>query len=242
MGLTRGESKVYLALVKLGNTSTGDLIKYSGVSRSKVYDVLEKLKQKGLVSEVIKDKIRHFEASKPTRITEFLIEKRIEIENKIEESRKIAKEIINGQGKNSEKQESRVYIGLDGWKTVYNEILEELEYNDEYLAFGIGKKEISTEEVNLFIKKFHLKREEKKVPARIIMGLETKEEMMQFPDSRFYKSKFTDIKFPTNIAIYKDIVLTLVYSDKPIAFLIKSNQVADKYRRYFEYVWKISKK
>ena len=48
IGLTKGEIKVYLTLLKIGNTTSGRIINESGVSRSKVYDVLERLKQKGL--------------------------------------------------------------------------------------------------------------------------------------------------------------------------------------------------
>ena len=37
-------------------------------------------------------------------------------------------------------------------------------------------------------------------------------------------------------------VVTLVWGDNPVAFLIHSKQVADKYRLYFEECWKSSKK
>ena len=60
IGLTRGESEVYITLLKTGNTSSGRLIKDSGVSRSKVYEVLERLKQKGLVTEMIKQNVKYF--------------------------------------------------------------------------------------------------------------------------------------------------------------------------------------
>ena len=57
IGLTKGEADVYLTLLKLGNTTSGKIIKESKVSRSKVYDVLERLKQKGLVTEIIKKNV-----------------------------------------------------------------------------------------------------------------------------------------------------------------------------------------
>jgi HTH-type transcriptional regulator, sugar sensing transcriptional regulator len=69
IGLTKGEAKVYLTLMKTGSTTTGALITSSGVSRSKVYDVLERLKQKGLVTEVIKQNTRYFEGTNPKRIS-----------------------------------------------------------------------------------------------------------------------------------------------------------------------------
>ena len=42
-GLTEGESKVYLALLELGTTKTGPLIKKARVSSSKVYKILDRV-------------------------------------------------------------------------------------------------------------------------------------------------------------------------------------------------------
>ena len=43
LGLTKGEIKVYLALNKLGESSIGPIGKESKVSKSKMYDILDKL-------------------------------------------------------------------------------------------------------------------------------------------------------------------------------------------------------
>ena len=72
------------------------------------------------------------------------------------------------------------------------------------------------------------------------MHPETKKDMKEFSKLKYYRYKFTKTKFPTNIAIWKDKVLTLVWSETPIAFVIKSKQVADKYKEYFEHLWKKS--
>ena len=58
IGLTDGEIKVYLALIKLGSSTSGPITDKSGVSRSKIYNILERLIQKGLVSYTIKEKTR----------------------------------------------------------------------------------------------------------------------------------------------------------------------------------------
>jgi len=47
IGLTRNEVKVYLSLLSIGFTTTGILIKKTGLHGSKVYDALERLSQKG---------------------------------------------------------------------------------------------------------------------------------------------------------------------------------------------------
>ena len=87
VGLTKSEIKLYITLLKIGNTTSGDLIKKSEVSRSKVYDVLEKLKKKGFVSEIIKENIRHFEATDPSKITDYLILRKNEIDDLVKKSK-----------------------------------------------------------------------------------------------------------------------------------------------------------
>lgn len=49
IGLTDAESKVYLTLIKYGNTSGYEASKLSGVPRSKIYNTLESLVRKGFI-------------------------------------------------------------------------------------------------------------------------------------------------------------------------------------------------
>ncbi len=242
IGFTKGESAVYLALLKTGNCTSGTLSKESGVSRSKVYEVIDRLKQRGLATEVTKENTKYFEATNPNKIMDFLEAKKKELEEDILESKKLVPQLKKLQNTHLDKQEAKVYVGISGWRTIYGEILEQLTNKDEYLAFGIGLDEITNKQVKRFIKTFHLNRAEKKIPARIIMQSATKSKMKEFSHLAYYNYKFTNIQFPTNIAIYGDNVLTLVWGEKPVAFLIKSKQVANKYRRYFNSLWKSIKK
>lgn len=169
IGLTKGESEVYLCLLKVGNTTTGKLIDKSGVSRSKVYEVLERLKQKGLVTEMIKENIRYFEATSPSNIVDYVKEKKRDLNKKVKDAENLIPGLINLQKTHLEKQEAKIYTGIEGWKTVYNEILDNLKPGDEYLAFGIGPKELKDKRIERFFRKFHLRRAEKKIKARLIM-------------------------------------------------------------------------
>jgi sugar-specific transcriptional regulator TrmB len=57
LGLTDGEARVYLSLLKIGLSKVGPIVRDSHVSYSKIYDVLERLGMKGLVSHVIIDDV-----------------------------------------------------------------------------------------------------------------------------------------------------------------------------------------
>ena len=57
IGLTDSEIKVYIALLELGSSSKGPIVDKSHVASSKIYELLEKLMQKGLVTQVLKSNV-----------------------------------------------------------------------------------------------------------------------------------------------------------------------------------------
>ncbi len=46
---------------------------------------------------------------------------------------------------------------------------------------------------------------------------------------------------PTGVIIFGNKVATIVWRETPTAFVIKSKQVADSYKKFFEDMWKIAK-
>src|SRR3989344_6954322 len=93
IGFTEGESRVYMALLELGTVTTGPIIKKSGISASKAYEILNRLTEKGFVSHIIKAKTKYFRAADPGRIIDYLDEKEKEIAGKKEEMKKIVPQL-----------------------------------------------------------------------------------------------------------------------------------------------------
>ena len=92
LGFTEGEIKVYLALFDLGESTVGPISKKSGVTHAKVYPILNKLIEKGLVSHVIKEGRQNFSATSPNSLLEF-VNKKIGF---FQEEKEKIKEIIPG--------------------------------------------------------------------------------------------------------------------------------------------------
>ena len=68
LGLNNTEVKVYFALLKLDKSTVGPIVKESMIPDSKIYYILETLKEKGLVSYIIKNKVKYFQASDPKNL------------------------------------------------------------------------------------------------------------------------------------------------------------------------------
>ena len=57
IGLTDSETKVYLALLELGDSTRGEIVNTAGIAGSKLYEIIDKLQDRGLVSVYIKNKV-----------------------------------------------------------------------------------------------------------------------------------------------------------------------------------------
>ena len=75
LGLTEAESKVYLALLELGSSQAGKITSKTGIHRRTVYDSIERLIEKGLVSFISQNNIKFFESVDPQQLLEILKEK-----------------------------------------------------------------------------------------------------------------------------------------------------------------------
>ena len=62
IGLLDNEVKLYLELLKLGETSTGPLIKKTGIASSRVYTSLNSLVNRGLVTFITKNNTKYYKA------------------------------------------------------------------------------------------------------------------------------------------------------------------------------------
>ena len=69
LGLTHNEAIVYLALLELGESASGDIIKKTNKHRSIVYESLDKLKKEGLITGTIKKGKKFFQITNPEIIT-----------------------------------------------------------------------------------------------------------------------------------------------------------------------------
>ncbi len=115
LGLTVNESKVYGVLVRFGKLGAGEVARESGVSYSKVYNVLDSLINKGL-ARVIPEKSKKFVPGSPGALME-LIEKKQERLERAKEKAKELKKFYDVKEKNPVVME----IGRKGFYKIVEE-------------------------------------------------------------------------------------------------------------------------
>ena len=125
IGLTEGETKVYLALLRLGPTKTGQLATKAGVSSSKVYKILDRLISKGLAGHIIKGKIKYFNAMKPKRILDYIEEREKLLLDKKELVKRILPELEMEQKMAEKLTEATIYGGFKAVTNLFRSIIDE---------------------------------------------------------------------------------------------------------------------
>lgn len=235
LGFTDREIKVYIALLELGTTTVGPIASKTKLQHSKVYETLDKLIEKGLVSYIVISKTKNFQASDPK-----------EILNLIEERKRRFKDVLEGlelkQKYAESKQIAIVHEGFKSFKALFNRIADELKTGDFYWTFAF-KNEYSTPAAALFLRKFHQILEEKKIDDRALGHNSVKEAIKKaFEGNKNIKIRFTKNETPLGLIITKNKIINLVWGERPTAIEITSEQIYEQYHNFFLELWNKSEK
>ncbi|HIH24015.1 TPA: hypothetical protein HA251_03210 [Candidatus Woesearchaeota archaeon] len=242
IGFTDGEEKVYIALLKIGSSTTGPIAKEAGVSRSKLYEILEKLSKKGVVSHFKKNNVSYFQAAHPKRIVEYLQEKEEELhrqKNDFEKKISFFEQFLNQTGVT---QEAEVFEGMDGIKNVREMALGRMRRGETMLYFGNPAS--GHEHVLGYWDDWNDRRIKKKITAKIIYNRDAKE----YGERRKHQ-RYTDVRYLPKtgnthawIEIYGSTVAIVMKHKTPMSIVINNALVAESFKTYFDVLWAVSLK
>lgn len=238
LGLTSGEARVYLALLNLKSSTVGPIVKESNVSNSKIYDVLERLIEKGLVSFTVKEKTKYFQALPPKRLEDFLKNKEKELEESKNLLTSIMPQLENLSDKNTE-ESVQIFKGKKGILTAYEILLDSIKEKEEVRYFFSNSKEDtkSLEEFYITYPQFKSKMENYYKTKKITWKGIGKEEGSVDPKWKFMKIKTTKLPIPGNFDITNNYVLIISWKETPTGILIRSEEIAKYLLDYFDVIW-----
>jgi sugar-specific transcriptional regulator TrmB len=245
IGLTDGEVRVYTALLDLGPSSTGPIVKDSGISSSKVYPILDRLIGMGLVSYITRGSRRVFQTTSPSKIIELLDKRKKEIEDQKKDIRDIIPNLVKRQKSLMHKHEATIYEGYRGVKTYYRGLLKELKKGDERLVFGARSGYPVAKGAQYFFQAYHRDWVKKGLRTKLIYNKDLKGSRST---EYFEQSPLTQVRYLSqvtlsSIAIQRDVVDMLIWTkDTQLVFVIKSKEVARTFREYFDVLWNMAKK
>ena len=240
IGLTQGELKIYNALLELGESTRTEIAKKSGISPSKVYDVANRLIEKGIISSVKKQGITHFNAANPERLKDYLQQKKEEISHEQNIVEKLLPSLLLKYNQTKEETQIEVFYGWEGMKTAFNDITRTLNKQDENYVLGASTGQ-NTKQADLFFTQYYKKVEKKGYKIKIIFNENLRENNKRtnyFTQSKKHETKFLHQNTFTELNLYKDTVLVTLLLQKPIIIKIQSKEATDSFKKYFNTLWK----
>ena len=231
LGFSPSDVKIYLHLLKNGANYANKLSSETRINRTNVYEALDRLVSKGLISFIARNKVKWFEAKSPESVFSLIDEKQEElasIRQDVEEGMTSLKKHIK-----SDKAllEAGVFIGKKGLRMLLEDVLKER----KHISF-IGSKLQFRELFGPYYELWHRKRIERKITQRTIFpnklkGMAAKRKYLEY---KFVDDRFTN---PTATIIYGSNCLFLQWSKEPLAIKIQNKEIAKSHLNYFNLLW-----
>lgn len=239
IGLTKGEAKIYAALLELGPSSVGPIKKRTKISHSNIYEILERLISKGIVTTIIKNGVKNFQAISPGNLSHYLDKK----EDELKKQRDILEQAlprIKALQETHPKQEAMLFIGKLGLRSAYEELYKDGKENDENLWMYVHNKKYA--EIS---DKFYLNTWSnlpKKIKSRGIADKSYRLSKFAKEFQKRYEMRFVNFPIFSHGEIYGDKFLLVSWEDPIITVIVHAKHVSEHFRNYFESVWKLGKK
>lgn len=240
LGFSDKEADVYLATTKLDQATASSLAKETGIIRTTVYDILEGLMQKGLISKVKKSGKTYYYSLSPDKLVDYLEREKREFSRKVdlqkEKVSKIIPKLISIQNLHSvNKPKVRFYEGEKGMREAYEDSLQ---------ADGIIRAYANVEEMHKglpnFFPEYYKRRAEANIHIRAILPQNevsfdrTAKDGVEMRTTKFLPEK--NMTFTPEINVYNNKVLIASWKES-MAIVIESKELADFHKLVYDLLW-----
>ena len=239
IGLSEKEQKVYLELLKIGTGKAGVLAKKTELNRTSVYDVLESLGRKGIISSYRKGAQTYFSASDPKRLLDHLEQEKAEQAARLDKGKKRLEELlpqfVSLQDIAPNRPKVRFYEGEKGMQEAYEDTLTSREPIMAYANVATMHEALPD-----FFPQYYKRRAAKKIFIRAICprNASTEErhahDQEEMREMRFLPTE--QMTFSPEVNIYNNKMLIASWKEK-MAIIVESKELADLQRLTFELVW-----
>jgi sugar-specific transcriptional regulator TrmB len=237
-GLSTREVQVYTALRTQGELMASEIAKKTDLIRTNVYDVLSTLIKKGIVGFSIRNGKKYFRAADPHKLLDF-------VENQKRDLEEIKEKLVDVLPRlkpvdyNTQRPQIEVYEGKEGLKTILEmSVRESLKTKKEILGISVQQEKCRDLAQHYHVR-WYKDRGKFKIKSRYLMSAE--EQIIPVKYTRF-KVLPEEAKNPNEIFIFGNITTQFFFvGDLFTAIVIDNEEITQKYREYFDFLWKLVK-
>ncbi|MFT4326916.1 MAG: TrmB family transcriptional regulator [Candidatus Woesearchaeota archaeon] len=229
LGLSKNETILFVTLIKIGESKSGEIISETKLQSSAVYNALHSLIKKGLISYVKKNKINYYKAANPENLIDYIEAKKREISQIIPQ--------LSQKEKNTAEENVEFFETHRGIKLLILQLFNDTKKGDIYRSFACDTEYNEKAIQKVYRAEKHL-RIEKAVTTKIIYP-ETSRTITK--TSKTSQKRFSKQKLPPNTNLINGKVAIISWGKKPFGVLIRSETIFNQYVTLFEDLWKKSK-
>jgi hypothetical protein len=135
------------------------------------------------------------------------------------------------------KEAETIHKGSEEFKNLFNTIISNLKKNDFYWAFSFNSEYFDIEVRNL-LADVHKKLVEKSIEDKAICRKESLALLTKaYSDNKNIQIRATEKEIPNGVIILKDRIINLLWGETPSAFEIKTPEIVDSYKKYFDIIY-----
>jgi sugar-specific transcriptional regulator TrmB len=235
LGLSRQEAEMYIAVLQLGESKASLAAQKAGVTRAGAYYTLKLLKERGLVSEVIKSGVVHYAAVSPARLPELVDE---EGERKKALLSDVMSQLGGLQQTALQRPTIEIYEGYEGFKTIFSKLVER-----PNVLFRCYLSSAVLDYLPHFHEQFRKRRVARNIKIRTLTERTSLlEEIKKLDKKELREIRYLDgLFYDTDILYYildDAIVIIRANRQHQIAIYIKEEKLAHLHRNIFDLLWK----
>ncbi len=235
LGLTEDEITVYLATLQPDNETILKISQNTTIPRTTVYLLIESLKEKGFLSEVVEGKKRFYKPAKPEKIIDYAAKKREEFSHVIANLEKNIYVIQALYNIHFEKPKVSYYEGKKSVSDLLSTILGDEEVCMQFLSDD-GRKYFSDG-----IEGFRNEVQEKLVPSReIVSSCMTDVHYAQMKANRRNQIRILQKEYGLSVdfILYSQGIIYITYvQNTPMATRIHDRKIAHFEKIRFNMLW-----
>jgi sugar-specific transcriptional regulator TrmB len=241
IGLTDSESTVYQALAAIGRANVSTLSVKTRIYRTNLYDVLEGLRSKGLVTSVIQDRVRYYSITAPANLLVLIEQEKQSLRASEQELLAYVKTIkpVAHSGGN---KRIFVYQDREGLEFFYERLIEIAKSRDEVQIIGSSGTILGV--FNYYMLNLSKKIKDINVPVRMIANRDlVRNAVMQ----RIMGLVDLDLRLlprghvsPVAVFIFRGHVGFCNFMENPFVIVIEDASITKVYKLHFEELWRLA--
>ncbi len=231
LGLSDNEIQVYLALLKAGPLTSYELSEKTSLNRGYLYELLKRLHEKGIISELTEEGKKKYQATDPEQLAALL-------EFKLENLRTVLPQLKKLPGQLQQETKINVYRGRYCYKTLLQDMIATLQPNSETYIFGINERDVMNIEP-VYLKRYFSLVQKKSIKEKVILRKGT----TQLQEAKTTQYRALPGKYIGKIPyfIYGNKVALLTISEPMNTIILEDQAIADTYTKQFMVFWKMAK-